>query len=371
MYYLKHFFNPDAVRDNLKPAEGDDGKTDRYNLGYVQNVLPGMPLAELLPISAPGPGQEARFCQNQPILPIGHNAVVDPNNPRRLLARSGGYVFYLNDKITVKTLLNVPHDVDFKVGNIFFVGDIAVHGSIRSGFIVHGGNVRVSGVVEGANVRAHKNLLIEGGVWGGRNSGIVHAGGKMKMDFLDKGEARGKDNIFINKSCLFSTVYAGNNLAVQGRLYGGSVAAYASVYAGESLGNKAAIPTVIRMGYDPLAMRKVVLLGKSIEERAQTIRHLTAIAGHLPPDTNDNTRRLQALKAENAAAEAEHKEMLRKSTSEEGIAERCRLLCPGTVFPGVEIFIGKSYAKITRQYESVQFRLVNGGIKAELLPRKK
>ena len=42
------------------------------------------------------------------------------------IAAAKGYVFYLNGKITVKTLLNVRQDVSFQTGNIFFVGDMAV-----------------------------------------------------------------------------------------------------------------------------------------------------------------------------------------------------------------------------------------------------
>ena len=50
-YYLRHYFNPDFDYLNLKPG-GDSGATDVYSLGYVQNVIAGQVLAEILPLEA-------------------------------------------------------------------------------------------------------------------------------------------------------------------------------------------------------------------------------------------------------------------------------------------------------------------------------
>ncbi|MBO4300582.1 MAG: DUF342 domain-containing protein, partial [Desulfovibrio sp.] len=288
MYYLMHHFNPDFDRLHLKPSEKGTEATgsDLYNLGYAQNVLAGQKLAELIPIDEPGPEHDPRFCINQPVLPVGFNTCVDPNNPMVLLASASGHVFYMNDKITVKTLLNVPQDVDFKTGNIFFIGDVAVHGSVKAGFAVHGNNVRVMGVVEGADVRAHTHLLIEGGVWGGvGEKGLVHAGGNLKCQFLEKAEARARGNMLLNQNCLFSTVYAGASLAVQGKIYGGEINATGNILAGTQLGNRAEISTVVHLGYDPITTLHLKRIDKLIAEQSQTIKHLSAVAGHLPVDT--------------------------------------------------------------------------------------
>jgi len=74
---------------------------------------------------------------------MGGNTRVDPSHSQLSACRRQGYVFYLNGKITVKALLNVRQDVSFQTGNIFFVGDMAVHGSVRAGFSVQGDNVRI------------------------------------------------------------------------------------------------------------------------------------------------------------------------------------------------------------------------------------
>lgn len=373
MYYLKHHFNPDFDRLHLRPSEKSEGieatGVDLYNLGYAQNVLAGQTLAELIPIKEPGPEHDLRFCMDQPVLPVGVNTCVAPNNPLLLLATVSGQVSYQNHKITVKALLNVPQDVDFKTGNIFFIGDVAVHGSVRAGFAVHGNNVRVMGMVEGANVRAHANLLVEGGVWGGVGErGVVHAGGNLKVNFLEKAEARSRGNMLINKNCLFSTVYAGSSLAVQGKMYGGEFNASGNILAGEQLGNRAEIATVVHLGYDPITMLRLKRVENIIVEQTRTIKHLMAVAGHLPVDTNETTRRLQYLKEDLIRHKEEREKYVKAMIEAEKKASHCRLICRGTVYPGVEITIGRVYMKVERQYIKFMFYLGGRGIVAEPIP---
>ena len=150
-YYLRHYFNPDFDHLRAKPAGGvgtDDG-ADLYSLGYVQNVIAGQILAELVPLDEVEEEPDPRFILSAPEFPAGANTRVDPAYPRYLLAAAKGYVFYNEGQITVKSLLNVRKDVSFHTGNIFFVGDMAVHGSVRSGFSVQANNLRIMGMVEG------------------------------------------------------------------------------------------------------------------------------------------------------------------------------------------------------------------------------
>ena len=127
------------------------GDTDCYNLGYVQNVVKGQILAELVPLAEveePLP----RFILKEAVLPQGANTRIDPAHPQYLLADANGYVFYYQDKIVVKRLLNVRTDVSFQTGNIFFVGDTVVHKDVKAGFSVQANNVLVHGIVEGGEV---------------------------------------------------------------------------------------------------------------------------------------------------------------------------------------------------------------------------
>ena len=284
-YYLRHYFNPDFDYLRPKPGIDEDGESsDLYSLGYVQNVIAGQLLAEVIPLEQAGAEPDPRFVLSRPVLPGGANTRVDPAYPNYLLSTSNGYVFYNNGKITVKRLLNVRQDVSFRTGNIFFVGDMAVHGSVRSGFSVQANNLRIMGMVEGGVARARRDLMVDGGARGGAGQHcLLDAGDKLLTPFLEKIEARARGNMVVEKYCLYSTVYAGANMVVREQVYGSTINAYGSVYVGRQLGNKAAISTKIYLGYDPLSIRQLEKIDKIISGLSQSITHLKAVVGICRP----------------------------------------------------------------------------------------
>lgn len=373
-YYLKHYFNPDFDYQRAKPGGGlgTDENADVYSLGYAQNVIAGQILAEIIPLDKLKEEPDKRFIRNSAELPAGANTRVDPAYPNYLLADSKGYVFYNDGKITVKGLLNVRQDVSFHTGNIFFVGDMAVHGSVRSGFSVQANNMRIMGMVEGGVARARRDLMVEGGARGGSGQHcLLDAGGKLLSPFLEKVEARSRGNMVIEKYCLYSTVYAGSNMVVRGQMYGSTVNAYGSVYVGAQLGNRAAISTKVYLGYDPLSIRQLERIDGIIANLSQTITHLKAVAGHLPPDTNETTRKLAMLTAQREKLMDRRSAIWAKLSLDENTLQSCRLMVPGKVFPGVEISIGRAFMLVERPYENAMFRLCYNDIVVEPLPERK
>ena len=369
-YYLRHYFNPDFDYLRPKPGIGEDGESSNlYSLGYVQNVIAGQLLAEVIPLEQAGAEPDPRFVLSRPVLPGGANTRVDPAYPNYLLSTSNGYVFYNNGKITVKRLLNVRQDVSFRTGNIFFVGDMAVHGSVRSGFSVQANNLRIMGMVEGGVARARRDLMVDGGARGGAGQHcLLDAGDKLLTPFLEKIEARARGNMVVEKYCLYSTVYAGANMVVREQVYGSTINAYGSVYVGRQLGNKAAISTKIYLGYDPLSIRQLEKIDKIISGLSQSITHLKAVAGHLPPDANEASRKLARLVEQRERIMKQRTELWSKLYLDENYMQNCRLMVPGKVYPGVEISVGRAFMLVERPYENVLFRLCYDDIIVEPLP---
>ena len=341
----------------LKPADGSSEGSDLYNLGYVQNVVAGQVLAQVVPLeTVKEPDQ--RFVQQDMRLPLGPYTHIDPKHPQYLLASGKGYVFYLDGLITVKKVLNVRGDISFHTGNIFFVGDAAVHGNVRAGFEVQASSVLIKGMVEGGTVRVQNNLAIVGGARGGAGQHcILDAGGTLRSAFLEKLQARARGNILVEKYCLHTDIYAGANLVVRNRLAGGTVHCYGSVLVGEQLGNMAAVPTRIYLGYDPLRIRQLEKGDIRIAELSETITHLTAIAGHLPPETNEATRKLVACTEHREALIEKRTELWKSLHSDERTVARCRLVVPGKVFPGVEVAIGRAILMVDAPLNNVTFTL--------------
>lgn len=347
---------------HLKPTQSSQDSSGLFDLGYVQNAITGQVLAQLLPleqVKQPDP----QYILSEPVLPVGPNTRVDPDHPHYLLASANGYVFYYNGLITVKRLLNVRGDVDFHTGNIFFVGDTAVHGSVRAGFEIQANNILIKGMLEGGIVRARRDLAVAGGIRGGAGKHcLADCGGNFNSFFVEKAEIRAKESILIKKYCLHSTIYSGGNCVIQGRLTGGTINANGSVCVTEQLGNNAAIPTRIYLGYDPMRIRILQKEDLQIGALSERITHLSAVAGHLPPDATTASRKLAQALSQRAHLMKHRAELWASLHLDEQFAARCMLIAPGDVYPGVELAIGRTFFAVEERYHNVIFRLIDDEI---------
>jgi uncharacterized protein (DUF342 family) len=361
-YYLQHYFDPDMDHLSLKPREIDGGVVDRYNLGYVQNVISGQVLAEMLPLAEIDntslTSLKPRFFCTEPVLPQGPNTRIEPDHPHYLLADANGYVFYHEGLITVKKLLNVRGGVDFHTGNIFFVGDMAVHGDVRAGFEIQAYRILIKGMVEGGVVRAGSDLAMEGGARGGVSDRcLISAGGNLRLPFAEKAELRAGNTIYVERTCQHATVFAGSSFVVKDRLQGGSIHARSTIYVANQLGTSTAAPTSIFLGYNAPRIRQLEKLDVRLDELATRVAHYTAVAGHLPPDATPTTRKLAMAKQKLALFRSRREQLWNSLVEDERQARACRLVVPGTVHPGVEVSIGRSFLTVENTYRNVVFQL--------------
>jgi len=368
-YYLLHHFDEKRDHLHLKPLrKAKTGNAVLFDMGYVQNVIKGQLLARFIPLKDaidPHPG----CIFDEPKLPIGDNTHIDPTHPMFLLASVNGYVFYYKKLITVKRTLNVRGDVDFKTGNIFFVGDTVVHGGIRAGFEVQSNNIIIQDIVEGSIVRARQDIAAKGGIRGGAGGHcILSAGGNLTAPYVERVEIRAELSILIDKYCMHATVYCGGNFALKGRLVGGTINVNSNAYVGEQIGNKAAIPTKIFLGYNPMRIRVLNKIDTQIRILSESLIHLNAIAGHLPEDANIDARRKLTQKSNQYNCLVSRRTTLWRTLHKDELnTSKCQLVVPGCVHPGVEIAIGRSYLEVDRKYENVIFRLVDDEIIIESL----
>ena len=361
-YYLRHYFDPDMDHLALKPRVIVGNEADRYNLGYVQNAISGQVLAEMVPLAEINASTltslNPRFFLSEPELPQGPNTRVDPHYPQYLLADANGYVFYHEGLITVKKLLNVRGDVAFTTGNIFFVGDMAVHGNVRAGFEIQANRILVKGMVEGGVVRARGDLALQGGARGGVSDRcLLSAGGNLRLPFVEKAELRAGNTIYVERTCQHATVFAGSNLVVMDRLQGGVIHARNTIYVANQLGTSTAAPTAIFLGYNALRIRQLEKLDARLDELATRVTHYTAVAGHLPPDATPTTRKLAMAKQKLELFQRRREQLWGTLAEDESRADACRLVVPGTVHPGVEVSIGRAFLTVETVYNNVTFQL--------------
>jgi hypothetical protein len=380
MYYLLHYFDPDFSHVNLAPVEGTDGTADPRFLGYVQNVVAGQVLAEIIDLDATAPPQikiDSRFVYATKHLPIGPNCAPHKENPDKIVAAANGYVFYHNGLISVKKLLNVRSNVGFHTGNIFFVGDVAVHGDVQTGFAVKAANVLIKGHIESAKVKGAGDVVCLSGIKGDNISVVsdgpektaearaqmpntlIEAGGNIRIPFCEHVQLRTRGNLIIDGSCLHSTLYVGGNLVVKGRLQGGAVYANGLVYVEGQIGSDYSVPTKIFMGYDPfgfLALQKLESQIAYLKDRQIFFERMTK-RNHVMEQ--EYAPRLELTSMKLKILLSHHRELWRKFEVDEEHAPKCRVVVPGKVMPGCEISIARAFFKTEDIESNTTFMLVD------------
>lgn len=360
-YFLKHYFDPDFNHLDIKAKIGAGGRVDHLNRDYVHNVVAGEVLAEWVEVSEEEEGAyDSRFLSEDKSFPVGPGCLVDPLNPDRLLAAVNGYVYYDADqRIAVKTLLNIRRDVDYATGNISFIGDVVVHGAVRSGFSVKARNILVKGPVEGARLEATGSMQIESGVKGDRRAEI-RAGGSIKVGFCENALFSAGKNILVEGSAMHCRLYVGHALAVKEKLIGGETVCRRMVHVGEQIGGGLSTTTSIVLGYDPVLLQKITDLKNKINALQKEREHVAVQV---------------ARKREGAEARAAELErrigLFRKQLAdwterlETDDFSTCAVVCPGEIRPGVEISIGKLYTSIADFLRNVRVTIKNNHIAVE------
>ncbi|KHK01359.1 DUF342 domain-containing protein [Desulfovibrio sp. TomC] len=364
-YVLTFHFDPDFEQRRLRPKNRDDGSVDQFDLGYVQNVAAGQSLAEWTPLP---PGDDAAsaagaIVSENTTFPHGEGCRVDPDNPLRLLAGVNGHVAFIDGRITVRETLAIGCDIDFHTGNIVAVGDVLIGGDIRPGFMVMGRNVTVKGSVVSARIRAMGNITCHSGIQGG-NRTTLRAGKSLRAKFCENAVLHAGDNILIDASSMHCRLFAGEKLAVKGRLVGGEAYCGEAVYVGEQLGGGGQSQTRLLLGYDP--------------ERIHKDQHLKA--GMRQTLLDIETYRLEMGRSEDAAKEfgpaleqsrqrlETFKRQLKKLWDNPAAMRRfssCRVIVPGRIGANVEISIGEATLAVPEDTRDAVVRYHAGEIIVE------
>lgn len=376
MYYLHHYFDPDFSHLNLSPVQEPDGSTSSRYLGYVQNVVAGQVLAELIDLEKfPDVKRDPRFLYQERHLPVGPNCAPHETNPDKIVAVANGYVFYHNGLISVKKMLNVRNHVGFHTGNIFFVGDLAVHGDVQTGFSVKAANVMVKGHIESAKVKGIGDIVCLAGVKGDNTSAIrdepekatdadtpipstlVEAGGNLRLPFCEHVQLRARGNMIIDGSCMHSTLYVGGNLLVKGRLQGGTVYANGLVFVEGQLGSDYTVPTRIMMGYDPFEFLSLQKIESQIAYLRERLAFFEKMAQRNQIMEQEYAPRIALMASKLKIASARHTSLWRKFAVDEKNAPNCRIMVSGKVMPGCEIGIARAYYRTSNMDFDVTFSL--------------
>ncbi len=376
--YINVLFGEDNEQER-RPTEREDGSVDYKEVKQLANVKTGQLIAERVP---PEPGIPGKAVTGEDILPkegkethfkIGKNVVVNPEKIGMYAAIDGLVTKTDKDKLNVFPVYEVNGDVDYKVGNIDFVGTVVIRGNVLTGFRVKAsGDIRVTGGIEGAEVESDGSIEISGGVIGS-NKGFVKAGCNIRCSFVQDGNVVAGEDILVTQSIMHSNVRAGRSvkcIGAKGLIVGGLIQAGEHVSA-RMIGNSMSTATVIEVGVRPELrqelndLRSVMRqLAENMDksEKALTMLDQLASVGQLAPDKLALRVKLSATKRQTVDELANAKERVLEIEKTLEDATTARVDAVHTLWGGTKIVIGRYTRFVKDGTQRVSFRFSDGDI---------
>lgn len=142
-------------------------KIDYKNVYSISSIEAGQVLAEIIPEEQGKDGKtikgdviKRKTFKNKPIK-AGEGCMIEGNN---VIATRSGRPSSKNGVLSVNNVFNIK-DVDMKCGNINFVGDVEINGSVNEGMTVKAGNsIIIKKDVDNAYVTAEGEINISGNI---------------------------------------------------------------------------------------------------------------------------------------------------------------------------------------------------------------
>jgi uncharacterized protein (DUF342 family) len=281
-----------------------DETIDLHEVSHFINARAGQALCEIPAIPKTG-----RNVYGEPIQPemcplqLGDRVALDPKNTSRVIATEPGCVRYASGRLSIEQHLEILGDLNFKVGNIDFCGEVTIRGSVWDGFHVKSAkNVTIEGGVGTATIEAVGNITIKGGVNGGHKGRLI-CGGNLQSHYLHMVSVECGGDVQVDVECHDSSVLAAGSVTVsRGGIIGGRVQAGNNVSAG-SIGTEMCVPTTVCAGHDPgmdsqvekarKSLASARALARNLESAVSSFLEKPGMAVRLPSQRKTQTTQLQ------------------------------------------------------------------------------
>jgi uncharacterized protein (DUF342 family) len=251
--------------------EGDFGRVDFREIGFIQTVKKGTILAEKIPPTEGKPGKTVtgKIIQQKHGKNIKLNAtkgVILSEDGLKVIAEIDGSPFLKGNTVGVQPIL-VIEKVDFSIGNLNFDGSIKILKDVLPGFKIYAkGNIEIGGLAEECEINCEGDLIIKVGI-NNKDKYKVKCDGIFKCSYIQNTEVYcGKDieaEMIIN-----SKVHAKGKIKVKhgkGVIWGGEVYAAEGIECRE-LGSHFGAYTQVSVGFSGLVSDRIKELQKLIRE---------------------------------------------------------------------------------------------------------
>ena len=367
-------YNFNVRRDEIQLKE-KNGRVDFRELNLVENVESGQILATKKPPEEGAPGRTV----TGKILPAkpGRNVQIEIGKNVKLsddgmsaMATINGQVLLVAGRINVEPVYTVEGDVNFKTGNILFLGTVFVKGNVEDGFTVKAaGNIEIMGSVGKCLLDAEGEVVVHQGILG-KNEGKVRAGGNLVAKFIENARVEVDENVLVSDGIIHSLVDANKRVLCQGKrasIVGGRLRAAEEIHA-KTLGSVAGTETILEVGIDP---KRKEILTKSIGRKGELEKQLEELVRNI--NTLENLKKVQRAFSEEKQKNLEELNDQRSSILQEleeankvineinvylqSIKLSGKVSASDRVFPGVKVFIKNESLVVRNEFKSVTFCL--------------
>ena len=353
---VQYYFNKDK---HIAPIEDENGNVDYKNLGLINNIIVGTPIAEIsLPTEGePGTDITGATVPQKVGVPAKFNVGAGTqlmNNDTQIVAAISGNLIFKNGAFVVEEKIVINGDVDVSSGNIDFIGDITIKGGVFEGFrVASKRSITIMGLVAKAEIVADGDIFIKGGAV---NSKIVSKK-NVKIGFCENSNITAEGNVE-SSSFVGGEVFASEKiLALSGKgvLVGGKYTALNGVEA-SVIGSENYTKTLVTLGNNAVLSEEREKLEKenqSLEDQVDQLGkilitlHEYTKSGKLSPerermqtDARRSRIRLQNQVRANNRRIAEIEEMLQ-------LTQNLSVTVKRILYPGVTLRINSSVLKVS------------------------
>ena len=387
--HVKFNFDPGKKGGTIQ----EDGSIDLRERNAAVGVVKDQLLGEMVP-ATPGragstvAGVELEAAEGSEIeFAAGDNVRSEKEGESlKFYAEMDGNVDVADGVVAVNQVLDVSGDVNYETGNLDVQGDIAIKGSVATGFTVRAsGSITIGGMIEsGAQVHAGGGALVVKGIVG--ESTVVEAEGDVETKFIQNSTVTAGGNLTVGSYIHNANVRVGGQIEVHagGGDHGGSIVG-GEVYATEGItaaiiGSDSSEKTAVGIGPKPKVAAEIDVLQETIdfyETNIQRIRlalglkrsddeRLKTVVEEAPRQKRKAVASLAAkLKELNAGWKQSFAEQRGLKSEHERELKAATIAASGAVHQGVEVCMGGECMRLTDTVAAAAFTMVDGRITLE------
>jgi uncharacterized protein (DUF342 family) len=268
-------------------------------------------------------------------------------------AGADGVLRFEDNVMSIFPTLKIEEDVNAKVGNIHFNGDVRIGRDVPAGFVVEAdGKITIRGSAIACNLSAKQGVEVRIGIVG-KNKGAVYSGKDITALFVENTKMKAAGNIIIGNGIIGSEVECDGELKMEmsrSRVVGSTIRAARGITVGNA-GSRYDASTRLITGIDPARENVYLKIKKHLEGKVKEAKELESRHGRPVQKTKDDITRWESLKKE---IQLIYRRL--KKAEEEMFDNNAVIRVKETLYPRATVIIGKHRLTVSKKYYRVTVR---------------